>query len=229
MKRLLRGHSLLVCAAWCLFLVLPALAQNPSSTKVETPSIKVGDTWTYNRIDGWQKTKDFTTVLVVTVVTDGEIRTESMRTDNGEMTIGTRNKELNRRRTETGDRKFEWDPYYPSYVFPLEIGKSWEKEVTFTRNFDDRKVVAQLRGEVIGREKVSVPAGSFDALKIVVKGSYNGSMGSVWGGRWSGQQSETTWYAPEVKNFVKSIYEDADTFMSRTKVIWELVEYKVTQ
>jgi hypothetical protein len=165
----------------------------------------------------------------VTAVTEGEIRTEAKRTDNGQITTIISNKDLNRRRTETADRKFNSDPYYPTYSFPLEIGKTWEKEVTFTRNFDDRKVVSQLRGEVIGREKVSVPAGTFDALKIVVKGSYNGWMGSAGGGRWSGQQSEIRWYAPEVKNFVKSTYEDADTFMARTKVILELVEYKVAQ
>lgn len=228
MKRFLKG---LVGAAWCLLALSPALAQNASSTKVEAPSLKIGDSWTYDRTDGWKNLKEYTSVVVVTAVNEGEIRTEAKRTDNGEITTIIRNKDLNRRAIQVANRKFDSDPYYPTYAFPLEIGKSWEKEVTFTRNFDDRKVVTQLKGEVIGREKVTVPAGTFDALKIVVKGSYNGWSGSAPQGsnRWSGQQSETIWYAPEVKNAVKSIYEDSNTFRSVTKTILELVEYKLAQ
>src|SRR5207249_2634002 len=76
MRYFLKGS---VCAAYCLLLVSQALAQNPPSTKVEAPSLKVGDSWTYDRTDGWKNLKEYTSVVVVTTVTEGEVRTEAKR------------------------------------------------------------------------------------------------------------------------------------------------------
>jgi hypothetical protein len=224
----LYGRLLAICC--CLLIALQVGAQEPRPSKIDAPTLKVGDSWTYDRTDGWKNLKEYTTVVVVTEVSDTESRSEGKRSDNGQVATVFRNKDLNRVRTEVGDRRFLAEPYYPLYSFPLETGKSWEKEVTFTRSYDDWKVVSKMKGQVLGWEKVSVPAGTFEALKIVLSGSYNGSGGPNTGGagRWTGQQSETIWYAPEVRNAVKSVYEDGGA-RSITKTILELVEYKVGQ
>jgi len=224
--------SLHATAVGCLLLIslsCGASADNLPS-KIEAPTIKKGDSWTYNKIDGWKNQKEFTSVMVVTDVTDAGFTEEAKRTDNGVVTIFHRDKNLNLLETEVGDRKFITTPFEPHLSFPLEVGKTWEQEVTYTRNFDDRKVVASLKAKVVGWEKVSVPAGTFDALKIMIDGPYNGSSSSPSGGRWSGQRSETLWYSPEAKTTVKLIYEDPDTYRSGlTKAIYEVVEYKLVQ
>jgi len=153
----------------------PALAQSAPPASVEAPSIKVGDMWTFDKTDGLKNVKDSTFVAVVTAVTDSEIRTDRTRTDNGAVTKVTRNKNFNLMVMETANGKAIEDPFYPSFAFPLEIGKTWSGEVTRTRTYEsDRKVVAKLTGKVLAWEKITVPAGTFDAMKIEVKGFYNG-------------------------------------------------------
>jgi hypothetical protein len=230
--RAAQGVSLLIattipCA--CIALCSSAFAESPPP-KVEAPMIQKGDSWTYNSIDGWKNEKQFTVVIVVTDVTDAGFTQETKRTDNGQGTVAHRDKNLNLLGREVGNRKFFATPFEPHLSFPLEVGKTWEQEVTFTRNFDDRKVVASLKAKVLGWERISVPAGTFDALKIVINGPYNGSWSDPSGGRWSGQRSEMIWYSPEAKAIVKSTYEDADRYRTGlTKTIYELVEYKLVQ
>ena len=221
----------LVIATCCVLASGLVLAQSAPTSKVEVPTIKVGDAWTFDRTDGLKNVKEYTSLVTVTAVTDTEMRSTATRSDNGQIATIIRNKELNRLATETTIGKSVADPYYPSYSFPLEIGKTWDKEVTFTRsNEPDWKVVTSLKGRVVGWEKVTVPAGSFNALRIEVLGFYHGWKGSASGaGRWSGRSIDTAWYAPEVKNIVKSIYEESGGAMYSSKVIFELVEYKLVQ
>ena len=221
----------LAIAACCLLVSGLVLSQSAPQSKIEAPSNKVGDSWTFDRTDGLKNVKEYSSAVVVTAVSDSEIRTSATRSDNGNVATTIRNKELNRLSTETAIGKNVADPYYPSFAFPLEIGKTWEKEVTSTRsNEPDWKVVTSLKGRVVGWEKVTVPAGSFNALKIEVLGSYNGWKGSdSRAGKWSGQSIDTAWYVPEVKNIVKSVYEESGLYMYASKVILELVEYKLIQ
>jgi hypothetical protein len=137
-----------------------------------------------------------------------------------------RNRELNRLELEIPSGKNIVSPYYPNYSFPLDVGKTWEQKTTFTRNYENRKAVATLQGKVIGWEQVTVPAGTFRALKIELGGFYNGSNSSS---NWSGQIFHTIWYVPEVKNFVKEIYRDTYRGVTSNHDIHELVEYKLSQ
>ena len=220
-------HRFSTIIAYCLCLVGPVLGQTAQSSKVDAPNIKVGDSWTYDRIDGWKKSKEFTTVTVVISVDEKEIRTESKRTDTGAVTKRIHNKDLNPLVTEQRRGKDLSEPYYPRYAFPLEVGKTWEQKVIFTRTYEtDRKVVATLKGTVLGWEQVTVPAGTFNALKIEVKGWYNGSN---YRGTWSGRMADTIWYVPELKNAAKWIYQDTTGTQTFNHDIWELVEYKPAQ
>lgn len=84
-----------------------------------------------------------------------------------------------------------------------------------------------MTGHVIGREKVSVPAGRFAALRVELEAFYQGT-GNF--GTGSGRQVETLWYAPAVNNFVKHDYQDTDwkgNMFDRSS--WELEAFKVKQ
>lgn len=224
-----RLHIFNVASIVLLCLHAPAaLAETQAPLKAEAPDIKVGDSWTFDKIDGWKKSKDFTRVTTVTSVDDKEIRLELRRADNGETIAVVRNRDLNLLAVEAPSGANKSAPYLPTFSFPLEPGKTWEQPVTSTRSADpSRKVTATLKGTVIGWENVSVPAGTFQALKIEVGGYYKGSNAR---NTWDGQRFDTIWYAPEVKYFVKWIYRETDhRGTTATHEIVELAGYKIKQ
>ena len=77
--------------------------------------------------------------------------------------------------------------------------------------------------EGVGVEKVKVPAGEFDAYRIECKGHWT----RVFGGTSRTSYQQTLWYAPAIRNQVKSVYEDFKPNGSpNNKSITELVEHK---
>jgi hypothetical protein len=62
--------------------------------------------------------------------------------------------------------EYEFSPAYPALVFPLEAGKSWSLRVKATVAGDSRGRSVRVDGKVLGAERVRVPAGEYDALKI---------------------------------------------------------------
>ena len=58
--------------------------------------------------------------------------------------------------------------------------------------------------EVKAEEKVTVPAGTFDTLRITCSGFYN----RVFDGNWSGKFNNISWYAPSIGRMVKFQYFD---------------------
>jgi hypothetical protein len=55
---------------------------------------------------------------------------------------------------------------YPAYVFPLEAGKTWSVRVDATVPGDSKPRSVRVDGLVMGSERIRVPAGEFDALKV---------------------------------------------------------------
>jgi hypothetical protein len=89
--------------------------------------------------------------------------------------------------------------------FPVSEGQSWTSKYA-TAEGD----VRYLEGKALGWEKVTVPAGTFEALKIEF----------VWMPRGGYKLKETRWYAPEVNNFVKA------EVVPEGQLDFELVSYK---
>ena len=87
--------------------------------------------------------------------------------------------------------------------FPLEVGKQWrfasdwEFKVTGSRGSSIADV------EVVGYEKVSVPAGEFEAFKLMSKGNIRGM--SAKNSVIEAEVTATYWYAPAARAIVKSI------------------------
>jgi len=198
-----------------------AYCQTPSG--VEKPAVKVGDRWIYSQVD----------LLTNLVIQTSTIEVLAVEGD----TIRTRNTLANRTPTEdnstTEDNIFDsqWNarhadgrtfkPVRPFYSFPLDVGKTWEGRLSYPNQKGDSQINSQMKGTVVGRESVTVPAGTFQTLRIVITGSYYserafGKRGGGGVGKW------TIWYAPEVKRHVKLEYEEG-----RNQTRSELTEYKV--
>ena len=83
--------------------------------------------------------------------------------------------------------------------FPLEVGKKWhyESDWLFKPKASNGTFTSDV--SVVAYEKINVPAGEFDAFKLVEKRAMRGVGIDV-------QTSLTSWYAPAANAIVKSVY-----------------------
>lgn len=124
-----------IAIAFCTCCFNPAFGQTARQAAVGAPEVKVGDSWTYDTIDGWRRSKQYTSVWVVTQVDDKGIHTEAKRTDNGQVSKSIHDRNWNRLEREQSQGRDIAEPYFPAFSFPLEVGKTWEQEVTFKRSY----------------------------------------------------------------------------------------------
>ena len=106
-----------------------------------------------------------------------------------------------------------------SFKFPMQAGNKYNYEKLPWANRDGH---SSASCEVKGEEKVTVPAGTFDAVRIECSGFWT----RVFNGTGSGRQTEAQWYAPSINRFVKSQF--SDTFgggAPNTKNQTELLEF----
>jgi hypothetical protein len=91
-------------------------------------------------------------------------------------------------------------PAYPRFAFPLAIGKTWRVDVRSSAIPAVRygTLIERVSAVVRGWERVTVPAGTFTALRIELALNWRDTdAAGVWG-----NSSDTFWYAPEVRNAV---------------------------
>jgi hypothetical protein len=102
--------------------------------------------------------------------------------------------------------------------FPLSVGDRYDAAWQMRRARVGTFLARHERAvKVAGWEDIEVPAGKFRALKVEASGTWR----RLDSGR-SDWARNTVWYAPQVKRWVKSLYEDA-----QGKVGEELVFYVV--
>lgn len=105
----------------------------------------------------------------------------------------------------------------PKYDWPLEVGKKWKFENSWTSQ-DGTTGNQSQDAEVLSYREETVEAGTFMAYTIQYKGKISNSRG------YSADTEEVWWYAPEVKNFIKLTQTQEDFFYEE-----ELIEYSKPQ
>lgn len=105
--------------------------------------------------------------------------------------------------------------------FPLEVGKRWRyaNAWVFKPKGSNGKTVVDVT--VTGYEKVRVPAGEFDAFKLVATGSLEGI--SPINRQYGGVTPTTYWYAPAARAVVRSVHHNP--YLGTSTV--DLVEFKL--
>jgi len=167
----------------------PVAAGQAAASKAATGGLlpEVGDRWTYRFSDGYGKTENYT--IRITAVTAEGIRDE--------MTIGKTRQterfepglELYSRGSPGGASLREFAPYLQS-LGPAEPNAEW-------KNIHMPDGSGSFVAEWAGNESVKVPAGSFEARKLVIKGNQLVRAAQV---RPLVMQA---WYVPAIKRFVK--------------------------
>jgi hypothetical protein len=177
------------------------LPQNPPAgmpDAVSAPRIRAGDTWRYSLHDGYTKLPRGTLEYRVSAV-QGDAVTVELRHE-GRQTTERYTPDWNwRERPMTNLQNFRYDPPYPALPFPLAAGKTWQAYVKATDPATGRVNRVRIDGQVLGWERVKVPAGEFDAL-VVQRKVYAGNADYFLGEE---QITEIDWYAPSLGGIVK--------------------------
>jgi hypothetical protein len=157
----------------------------------DQPKVSVGDEWRFVVYWGTPSAEP-NRVWVVTSVTHAGIE----GTENGEPLRLTA--ELN---VLESPRHTDSNP--KALSFPLEVGKRWRYTSDWVFKVKGSRGTADIDVAVVGHERVRVPAGEFDAFKLVSKGIIGGTSGinSVI----SAETSATYRYAPAARTVVKSV------------------------
>lgn len=96
---------------------------------------------------------------------------------------------------------YNFSPAYPAYEFPLEPGKEWSTRVNATNTENSYKHSVRVDAVVLGNERVRVPAGEFDTIKIR-RQIYAGD-GVYYQQLKETNIFETEWYAPSLGRAVR--------------------------
>ena len=197
MKKLL---SSIFCPAFIL--AFATLAPTAFAQKAERPNWVVGDKWEYktlrrndgNRVSAFQHE--------VEKVADGKVMIRSsgknaegvfvpgaLLTYSGDMNYMTR---TGNGLTRTPDAQF--------LNFPLENDKKYAAENAWANTSNARTGKEDYKVTVTGPEEITVEAGVFKAYKVTAKGFWT-ALGLDWKG--GGSISQTFWYSPEIKRWVK--------------------------
>lgn len=184
-----------------------SVTRSLADAKVESataPVLKAGQQWAYRRVDLWRKEEA------------ERFRQELAFEDGGRWMVRwtiLNSDDPVRRGSITGELM---DPANQSFAdsrmsghneslrFPLSPGKSWSFDYSL-RSQPGREIKISQTATVRGWETVTVPAGSFRALRVEHAGRYTANEG---GYSWSGTIRETCWYAPSARRMVMREYRD---------------------
>jgi hypothetical protein len=219
----------LVIAAIALLAGCQSLPQTPPagvSPTATAPAFKVGDAWAYAVHDGYTKLERGTLRHTVTAVDAGKlvlavepstglsIGCRSVARDNslaklsgnpqGLCMEAAKRWELTPggnwlRHPLTNGSTYTFSPPYPAYEFPLVAGKTWNGT---TRSHDlatGRDFEVRYSASVVGWERVTVPAGTFDAI-VIERAVYDGYWDYT---RAQSNIREREWYAPALGRVVR--------------------------
>jgi hypothetical protein len=164
----------------------------------------VGDSWQYDFKSIWKNVEPRTFTHQVTAVSDREVReTMSFVTSGGKISdsksLGAESRFVEWR--GQGYYFVEFNPFLQAFG-ALQPGTTWKSLVTPVEDpfFSDW----YSQGRVIGWDSVSMPAGSFKALRVEVTSSRNVSAGAAAQGA-PARIYYVIWYAPEAKRTVKHV------------------------
>jgi hypothetical protein len=95
-------------------------------------------------------------------------------------------------------RLFEFKPHSPTISFPIELGKKWEGKYDGDRGDQDASWKSDVSCEVKAFETVKVPAGEFEAYRVVCADNWEATP-------FRGTIESTFWYAPKIGTVVKNV------------------------
>ena len=198
----------------------PAVAAVPAPVQIAqiaAPRLVLGDTWTYQSIDLLSGSLKNRYTLTLDTETAKEWHFGSTVTDRSWNL-------LQRTRTGQNEKWEKWAPKRPLYDFPLQPGKTWAASAQ--RESDVFVSQLNYQFKVIRQERVIVPAGIFDTLRVEGTSKYRATRKKN-GDSGEGTGTYRYWFSPGVGRFVALEYEETNwKGVVHRKERDELVSYK---
>jgi len=192
-KHLLSAAAVTLLLAACAS-PLPQTPPAGIANEVAAPAIKPGNVWRYAVKDGYTNLPRGAIQYRVANVTSDSVSVEV--TGEREQSTETYTRDWNWLvHPATNMQPFVYKPAYQAYQFPLSAGKKWTSKSTATDPADGRSFPVRVQAEVLGWEKVRVPAGEFDTVKVRRYVYFDYFKQGVRGESWI---IETDWYAPGI-------------------------------
>lgn len=198
----LSAFALALLLAGCQSVPFPPAANPPA--QADQPRLEVGDTWIYRHTDGYTKLPRGTFTHTITAIAGEAVTVQVKAGDGSTMATDRYTRGWNwLERPMTNIQRFRYDPPYVAFQFPLTADNSWSQYTNATDTATGRTYdLARVDGRVSGWQRVTVPAGTFDAV-FVRRAAYSGAPTFE---RSQEYISEQDWYAPAVNNVVVGSY-----------------------
>ena len=164
--------------------------EKPSTTaprRAEPPLLSPGDRWSYRRIDASGKLGSWT--FEIAEIDGREVR--SVRGDRFDTEWAV---------LHLVGENLSFEPRAPRLVWPMALGAEAKAayRVHGSKEYPEWTVEGTLR--VVGLERVTLPAGTFDTFKVELAGRYHQTKAN--GRRGTGTFRNLYWYSPDVKREV---------------------------
>ncbi len=169
---------------------LPAAAP---LTVAQAPSFAVGTQWEFSHTSALERSQNKSFTQKVASVAGGH--TKLVVGNDGSIVM-----DANTNIERSGQAVYS--PNDQTLQFPLSVGKSWSGSYVYTSG--SWRTQCDREAKVVAIERVSTPAGDFDAFRIEEKTLWQTSA-SVGG---TGVTRATAWYAPAAGRIVKMDYQD---------------------
>ena len=165
----------------------------------------VGDTAVYRLVNGYnQQVRGLLENRVDKVDASGitvTVTPDSPHAGSGVSKLFTKDGNWLRHPVESHGAKvmYKFSTAYPAYVYPLEPGQAWSVRVNASVAGERKTRSVRVDGKVLQSERIRVPAGEFDTVKIrrlVYPGDPNYDQMET-------QIIEFEWYSPELKRAVR--------------------------
>lgn len=199
---------------------------------IPAPALKVGDSWTYEIKDGYNRLLKDRVRQDLTEIKDQSLEIRVVGQSGAEQDRQVYSSQWNWVSSPLlGNNRRNFDPPYAAFAFPLEVGKSWTEQSTVEDPVSGKKNIIKVYGKVMGWEKIKVPAGEFDALKVTRRVYMDDR--EWW--RSGTKIYEVDWYAPAARQVVKRTHQsgyfdlaqDDRPFMDGNRYWVELTEYRL--
>lgn len=203
--------------AFSIFLV--GFTASTFADNLNNPDIHVGDRWSWQHTNGLANEQDFTQIEDVVEISDSEIKTRVRVKGKPGNVIAVFTREWN----PVDVVSARYAPFLKDFSFPLQVGKKWDGSADKMLFSNGKHGKFFLKGEVVALEKITVPAGTFDAYKINVTIDATGTDEDAN----IGHTTETYWYAASVKRYIKLVNTFSRDGRERSKDIYELLDYSL--
>ncbi len=199
--------ALLLVVAGCTT-QLPQTPPSGSAAQVPAPEFVVGNAWHYAVHDGYTKLSRGTVEYRVSAV-QGDAVTVEVQTNGRESTELYARDGSWLRRPAPNLHTFTYSPAFPALAFPLAPGKTWNARVTAIDPATGERFPVTMHAQVLGWERIRVPAGEFDTLKVQREVFVDYWLPLI---RGPNHAREIEWYAPALKQAARR--ETSGTYLN---------------